>query len=84
MTVDTTSMKIVASRPLVAPSSRASWFSPWQMDAYAKYEEGVQWDLTYSPDGQRLLLSPDGTVSTARATSPAMGWVFGRSISSGP
>jgi hypothetical protein len=55
MTVDTSSMKIVASRPLVAPSSRASWFSPWQMDAYAKYEEGVQWDLTYSPDGQKVV-----------------------------
>jgi hypothetical protein len=25
------------------------------MDAYAKYEEGVQWDLTYSPDGQKVV-----------------------------
>jgi len=55
MTVETASMKIVASRRLVAAPAPKSWFSPRTVDAYAKYAEGVSWDLTYSPDGRRLV-----------------------------
>ncbi|HEV2013638.1 MAG TPA: hypothetical protein VGR77_07130 [Candidatus Dormibacteraeota bacterium] len=55
MTVDTTSMKVTSSRQLVAPSAPTSWFNPGRVDAYAKYDEGVQWDLTYSPDGRQLV-----------------------------
>jgi hypothetical protein len=57
MTVDTASMRIVASRQLVAAAAPTSWFYPGPVDAYAKYEEGVQWDLTYSPDGRHLIAS---------------------------
>jgi hypothetical protein len=55
MTVDTARMTIVASRQLVAPPSPTSWFNLGPVDAYAKYDEGVQWGLTYSPDGQQLV-----------------------------
>jgi hypothetical protein len=55
MTVDTASMKILASRRLVAAPAPTSWFSPMAVDAYAKYAEGVAWDLTYSPDGRQLV-----------------------------
>ncbi len=55
MTVDMTTLEISASGPLVAPSAPASWFHPGTLDAYAKYEEGVAWSLTYSPDGRQLL-----------------------------
>jgi hypothetical protein len=62
MTVDTAGMKIVASRRLVASVAPKSWFTPLTVDAYAKYAEGVQWELTYSPDGRQL-------VATARQDS---------------
>jgi DNA-binding beta-propeller fold protein YncE len=55
MTVDTTSMKVIASRQLVAPPAPTGWFNLRPVDAYAKYDEGVQWDLTYSPDGRELV-----------------------------
>jgi hypothetical protein len=55
MTVDTASMKIVASRRLVAAPAPTSWFIPRTVNAYAKYAEGVQWDLTYSPNGRQLI-----------------------------
>lgn len=57
MTVDTTAMKIDASRQLVAPPAPTSWFNMGAVDAFAKYDEGVQWDLTYSPDGRQLVAS---------------------------
>lgn len=55
MTVDTAGMKIVASRRLVAAPAPTSWLTPPTVVAYAKYEEGAQWDLTFSPDGRTLV-----------------------------
>jgi hypothetical protein len=57
MTVDTASMKIVAARRLVAAPAPTSWFHRLVTTAYAKYAEGVSWDLTYSPNGRQLVAS---------------------------
>jgi len=57
LTIDTATLKVIASRPVVALSAAASWFSLMPVDAEAKYEEGVQWTLAYSPDGRRLVAS---------------------------
>lgn len=55
MTIDTATLKIVASRHVAAPQPPTSWFSIAPVDAYAKYDEGVQWNLAYSPDGRQLV-----------------------------
>jgi hypothetical protein len=75
MTVDTTSMKVIASRQLVAPPAPTSWFNLGPADAYAKYEEGVQWDLTYSPDGRQLVAAArqDAVDSNGNFSSHGLG-----------
>jgi hypothetical protein len=55
LTVDTIGMKIVASRQVVARPAPTSWLHLGPVEAYAKYAEGVQWDLTYAPDGRQLI-----------------------------
>jgi hypothetical protein len=55
MTIDTVAMKIRASRQLAKQQKPTSWLSLWPRDAYAKYVEGVQWNLAYSPGGRQLI-----------------------------
>jgi DNA-binding beta-propeller fold protein YncE len=55
MTIDTATMKVVASRRLVAAPAPTSWLHSLAVEAYAKYAEGMAWGLTYSPDGRQLL-----------------------------
>ncbi|MDQ6710470.1 MAG: hypothetical protein M3Z11_07920, partial [Candidatus Dormibacteraeota bacterium] len=65
MTVDTNGMKMAASRQVVAAAAPTSWFNLGPVEAFAKYDEGVQWDLVYSPDGQRLVAAArQNTVDT--------------------
>jgi len=55
MSIDTVTMKILASRRVAPPPPTTSWFSLLPMDAEAKYDEGIQWSTAYSPDGRRLV-----------------------------
>ncbi len=57
VTIDAIEMRIVSSRRVAEPSPATSWFSLWPIDAYAKYDAGVQWSLVYSPDGRKLVAS---------------------------
>ena len=75
LTVDTARMKIAASRRLLAAPTPTSWFHPGPIDAYAKYSEGVQWDLIYSPDGRHLIAwaRQDSVDSTGNFSARGLG-----------
>ncbi len=55
MTIDTATFKVVADHRLAAPRPDADRLGLMPLDAEAKYEEGIQWNMAYSPDGLRLV-----------------------------
>ncbi len=73
MTIDAAALKIVSSRHLSAAHQPTNWFGLLPKDAYAKYEEGVRWNLAYSPDGRRLVASARQTTVDDRGNSSIRG-----------
>lgn len=55
MTIDTATMKIMSSRHLLSQKVSTNWFGLMPLDAAAKYDEGIEWNMSYSPDGRHLI-----------------------------
>ncbi len=73
MTIDAATLQIVSSRHISAAQQPTNWFGLLPKDAYAKYEEGVRWNLAYSPDGRRLVASARQTTVDDRGNSSTRG-----------
>lgn len=61
MTIDTAALKIVASHQVAEAPPPSNWFGLIPVDVSAKYDEGVAWNLAYSPDGRQLVAGASQT-----------------------
>jgi len=76
LTIDTVAMKIRSSRVITTSQKPTSWLSLWPRDAYAKYDEGFQWNVAYSPSGRQLVAAARQSIVDKQGNYSSKGlWV---------